>query len=260
MRKAKKIFAVFVILGGFILSIFFIRDAVNNKAVSQLADLGSSAPTEGSILLNTNFENTLTGAYIKKLTENLETANPNGFPIINNELTPNVPDTSNVNQWLKQEADNITIETLKPAISDQELIISDDQSPNAVSVYISQYNIIFEKNFNSLPANINLNVDSSTFDDFIKLINWVSGQYKKINKELLVLPAPKNILNFHKGLIQNNAAEAALYDMVVNYQKDPVKTMMVIPLRNEIIKEKQIIQADVTDLLKNLNSAGTPTN
>lgn len=251
MKKFKKILAFSAILGSLVLSIFLIRDGFDKKAISQFADLGQNAPVENFPLLNIDFENTITGAYIQKLTESLQAANPNGFAIIDGNPTPTVPDITNINQWL--EANAITIDSLKPSISDNNLITSEDQSHAAIANYITQYNLIFEKHFSSLPANINLNVETSVFNDFIKLVSWVSEQYKKINKDLIILAAPKNILNFHKSLIQNNGAEAALYDLVVNYQKDPLKTMLATPLRNEIIKEKQEIQTNLANLLKNPN-------
>lgn len=250
MSKVKKIFSFGVVLTGLGLSVFLIRDAVNNKAVSQFADLGQNALTE-NFLLSFDSDNTVTGAYLKKLTESLQTSNPNGFPIINNQLAPNVPNLQNINQWVDLEKQKININSLKPEINDKNLVISGDQSAEAISNYITQYNLIFEKHFSSLPANMNVNADTSTFDDFIKLLKWASEQYKKINNDLMALAAPSNIINLHKDLIRNNAAESAIYDMVVNYQKDPVKTMLVIPLREEIIKEKQAIRTSLANLLKN---------
>lgn len=258
MKKFKKILAFFAVLTSLALSIFLIRDAVNNKAVSQFADLGQNAPVENFPLLNIDFKNTITGAYIQKLTESLQAANPNGFAIIDSNLAPAVPNVASINQWL--EANAITIDSLKPNIGDKDLLVSEDQNAEAVADYVTQYNLIFEKHFGSLPANINLNVETSSFNDFIKLLGWVSEQYKKINKDLIILVTPKNILNLHKGLIQNNGAEAAIYDIVVNSQKDPVKTMMVMPLREEIVKEKQAIRTSLANLLKNLNTSVAPTN
>lgn len=250
MRKVKKILAFSTVLVSLVVSVFLIRDGFDKKAVSQFADLGQNAPIENFPLLNVNFENTLTGTYIQKLTESLQAANPNGFPIINDNPTANVPDVTDINQWLERETANINIDSLKPVINDNDLRISEDQSTEAIANYVTQYNLIFEKHFNSLPVNINLNVDTATLDDFMKLLDWVSEQFKKINKDLIVLPAPKNIISLHKDLIRNNAAEAALYDLIVNYQRDPLRAMAITPLRNQIIKEKQEIRTNFANFLK----------
>lgn len=256
MRKFKKILAFSAILGGLALSIFLIRDAVNNKAISQFADLGQNASVENFPfeMMGADLESTMTGAFMEKLMEALQNANADGIPTLNNELTPNVPDIQNINLWLQQEMQKTTAESLKPAINNADLIISENQSSEAIANYITGQQLIFENNFSAPPVNINLDPATATLDDFMKLIAWASGQFKKANKELYGLAVPKNLLDFHKETIRLNAAQATIYDITVNYQKDPVKTMIAMPLRKNVAEEFKTVRTNLENFLKNQNN------
>ena len=141
------------------------------------------------------------------------------------------------------------------SIPDSEIIISDDNSPEAIGQYYSQLNIIFAKYFSTDfegPAeNNNFTIATKAIEtkNFSRLELMIKS-YTKFYQDLKQISVPSTWKNIHKKYLAIMLSSANVFESIKQINDDPLKTYIALQQYSTVNQMFIDIIAEVTELTK----------
>lgn len=219
------------------------------KTISQNSGQKSenSALTTNKNSQNANNNQNLTDQLAKNIGQKILESNPNGAEIINGEPSLTVPNPEEItSQLLVESAQNFDPKSLYPAIKDSDLIISNDNSKEALNKYFAEFQKIVSIAAQNIPEKI--------FSEELTLenITLLKDAYKKTIQNFYNLTAPSSVLDAHKKQIELLTAKKNILEKILNYQEDPMVTILAANELEKIDKEFVEFSIKLSGIIKNL--------
>ncbi|MEK9186349.1 MAG: hypothetical protein AAB885_02050 [Patescibacteria group bacterium] len=172
-------------------------------------------------------ESNSTEEIAKKLTEDIIAKNPNG-PETGNDgglLSLSNPDKI-ISEMLADSLSKFDYDSLKPDISDKEMIILSADDEKSRTSYLESLNEIVSDELSSLPK-------QPEVDQF----GAIAAAYDRAVKKLYNLPVPKSFSSIHKETVRLFFAQEKIFSYIADYQNDPLTALLSLQATDLVSEE-----------------------
>lgn len=135
---------------------------------------------------------------------------------------------------IEQTFSDITVEDLRPNISEESLHIIKSASKETLTAYFNNVQSIFARNFPPRPA---FNWSNPSQVDFAGLLTSFQGA----SAELMKLAVPQPLAQLHRELITVLGAQANALMILKNYEADPAQAAIAIEAGQRFTEELQLV-------------------
>ena len=149
---------------------------------------------------------------------------------ITDPLSLSAINTSNqvIDAAIQEIATNSSQEFSLPYISDEEIIISSDNSTKAIKSYARKISEILDsqtvKKYGSESEAIYFSIQNNDFTEIKEYVEF----YKKASQEIKQVPVPSILKEIHKEQIGIFQTISNIHQAISNIQKDPLRTSIAI--------------------------------
>lgn len=216
------------------------NNLVSNKPfIEQLKSRGLS----GNLLLTAeSSQENVTKNFTKNLVKNIQEENPTGPTTDINGKGLNVPSPDQIALDLIIKAQSsFDPSKLKPAIKDNDLNISQDNSRDSLINYLKNlYKIMGDsgKLLTGDPAEKEMDMEE---------VNQFISMYEMAYKNLFPVNVPSSLLSIHKKELQLLGAKWATYTAIKNYEQDPLLAILVAQNLNQLDNEFADLNKEIKD-------------
>ena len=181
-----------------------------------------------------------TQALAEVISKQLINENPTG-PVLDEGLKKlRAPDVSEIiNNYLKDGADNFNYQALKPEINDTDLSVIADRSPEALDAYLQKFlGILAQIYKNRAPQ-------TEATSDPRGAAGELAGIYGDYMARLYGLAVPEPLAPAHKKQIASVAATKKIFEIMRDYDNDPLAAVLALNSLN-------VIQAENVDIYREM--------
>jgi len=170
---------------------------------------------------------------------------------ITDPLSLSAINTSNqvIDSAIQEIMANSSQEFSLPYISDEEIIISSDNSTKAIKSYARKISGILNsqtaKKYETESEVIYFAVQNNDFTEIKEYIEF----YKKVSEEIKQIPVPSIFKEIHKEQIGIFQTMSNIHQAISNIQKDPLKTNLAIEQYKTIVNLTFEISKRIIDIL-----------
>lgn len=252
--RIRRVFAFLIIVFSIAFSGWVLKDAINQRIFGFVG-------FENEFLVETPPDESgnrqtlgLTDIFVQKIGEELTLTNNGELTALDDGgLAVKVPTSTSVNEWLAEQMEKFSADSLKPEIADGELVVNPDQSEAAILDYLDKMQAILLGNFSDLPP-LNYSAGGSpSADDLLRFLDELLPRYDKTIAELRGLPVPQNVLAFHKEEIRLLAGQKEIYKTLRGYRADPLKALITAAANKKISEDFTVLQNNFLEFLENHN-------
>lgn len=190
--------------------------------------------TNEELIQSRPLPNNLTHALAQSLTKKMMEGE---MGLITDALDPASISTSNqaVNAAIQETVNKALLDFLLPNISDQEIIISSDNSQAAIQNYAreiselmnKQEEKVFTGQEKTFESESELFYDAIQNRDFTEISKYLE-LYRGASEAIKQIPTPSNLANIHKELIGIFSVMSNIYQAVKEIDTDPLKTNLAL--------------------------------
>jgi len=185
------------------------------------------------------FTTGLTADLSKNIAELLIENNPNGPQNIDGKSKIIAPDPQTIAEQLFRGAnEKFDLANLTPVITDNQIVISPENTPEALAAYLNRFRKIFTDGAAQQPQN----PSEDYLPETIKA-------YQNVIQNFYNLSVPKSAAEFHKKLIALLEAKKNIFEKLFNDQKQSSDPVLIIAAANA----REQIDLGFADLLKNFS-------
>jgi len=176
--------------------------------------------------------------------------NPDGPQTVDGELQLNVPDPEELAaQVLAEAATKFDPESLKPTIHDSDLIISQDNSKEALIQYFFEINKIVSDSAQEISSS----VPNNSENDWLVFVYQLTDAYQESADKFYKLSVPESALEIHKKAIQLLGAKGVVFEKMKNYEGDPITAILALKYLDDLDIQFQNLQEETMEFVKNNN-------
>ncbi len=186
-------------------------------------------PIENDLLLPSNSSN-LTENLIRGLARELVAANPTGPQILRGQQSVLPPNGATLETLLNQNAADVDAKDFQGVLKDEEVKIKANYTPEDITAYFKVTNTILA-NTVSGPRYKGLE-NQEPSEGMLLAIGLI---FDEATQQLKNLSVPKPLTEFHKKLLVSLINQQNIFEVLGNYQNDPVKTLLVENVADQII-------------------------
>ena len=217
------------------------RDPLKPGPDDKLPDLETKSPSGITDLNPEDYRVTnLTGQMAKTL----------GFQVLNGAKNNFiVPSESELLDSVSEKTLTGFTALFHPQISENDLIVINDNSEENLAKYLQSFNKIVVEN--PLPEKSQEEVflqaiRDKNFSGAEEYINY----YQKIIQELKAIPAPKTVLSHHKRFVELLLAKIAVLENLKEIKRDPLKVIIALQEHEKINEEIQQLFSEFGNLFQ----------
>lgn len=195
---------------------------VNDGGENSAGDLPPPPPIDPS-----NLTESLTGRVIHELI----TSNPDGPTLIDNKPVLRLQDFENLDKRISEDAVNLNIdELIKTEVPENEIKILSEYGAKDITNYAESVNQILQETVNSEKSR-ELAKKEVTPESLIA----VQLIYSQAARGIKSLAVPQPFAKAHQKLVVMIGNQQKIFDVSGDYQRDPLKSLIVINKAREII-------------------------
>ncbi len=215
-----------------------IESIKNNNSISDKPFIEPIADSQNLQPQNNPANDNLTEVFAKGIGQAIKQNNLPGPQSLNGQNVINVPDADAVANNLIQEAtQKFDPSSLRPIIKDSDLIISQDNSKEAIKNYINDFQKIVKDASLKIPQSLFL--EELTLGKLAQLINIYGETINKFYK----LNVPSSAISMHKKQLELLIAKKNIFEKITAYENDPIASMLAA-------QELQKVDSEFVELSK----------
>ena len=196
----------------------------------------------------TNKEENLTNLFASSLGKIIIENNPDGPANIDGKNGLVVPDPESIAiELLAEAAKKFDPSKLRPTIQEKDLKILEDNSKEALSNYVLNFQNIIKGEAPKVPKAIFGDPDNLTLEDISRL----SLVYQEIVQKFYKLPVPKSALEIHKKEIELSGTKRNIFEKIKNYQTDPIATILATQELKKVDQEFAELDKKLSEFINN---------
>ncbi len=214
----------------------FAEPSRSNTVTKESAKAAAEALLKNSLPAELFLKNT-TEELAENISKKIIEKNPDGPGSVGAQKLSVPNPESIVNDYVQKGIDGFNYNALKPKITDSDIRIIADESSEAFSTYVKSFFGILN-NGGEVPSG-----DPQTA---LATMIRVYGDYLT---GLYALPVPKIFAELHKQQIALIAAEKNIYELVQNYEEDPLKAILAM-------KALEVSKSEITNVYTEIVKLG----
>jgi hypothetical protein len=169
-----------------------------------------------------NLGDNLTENFTKGIGRIIYENNPSGPQDFYGEKVLNTPDPEKIAESLLAEAANkFDPSFLRPIVKDDELVISENSSKEALINYFYDANKIMVSEAEEIIPDLDMSKELT-----IEEIALIATAHQKAINKLYKLAIPKLVVKIHKQEIELLSATKNIFEKILNYQNDPFTAIL----------------------------------
>jgi hypothetical protein len=200
----------------------------------------------GIELADTTNDKNLTNILTKKISDSIIEKNIEGLKSADGEAMISAPAPEQMIEDLIIETQkNFDPSILSPEINESLLMISKDNSQEALSEYFTSFaNILISAN-EKMPTSIN-NPEEMNISDFTK----IKEVYEYTVDEFYKITVPSLALDIHKKEIELLSIKKIIFEKAANIENDPVSALLVADELLKTTEEFDTLRLEIEDFIK----------
>jgi len=192
----------------------------------------------------------LTEFFIKNVGEDITKQGPGGPANIDgvsysSYLSAPDPELT-VEELIAEAAEKFDPETLRPTVNDTDLTIYGDNSKESLASYFNDFQKIISDASEEIP------LEFVTGEITMEGMALVAEIYGKSIDKFYELPVPSSALSFHKRQIELLGVKKNIFETIINYQKDPITTVLAIQELEKNNREFEELAAQMSKFISEL--------
>ncbi len=159
---------------------------------------------------------------------------------------PRIVAPQTVTQALDTQLKSFDINTLRPHFTRDSVVIIENPTDASRVNYIRSYTAI-------ITSKLADNYLTSKSEPVRAEFQSLAGAYKNTVAALLTLPVPNDAVEIHIQTLEIIGAQANAFNLIANYQDDPLKAVLATRLQEEISKEASQVRQKMVSYIKEHN-------
>ena len=230
------------------------ESANNNNLVSrepfvENIPLGSRGSTPLDNFASNGASENLTDGLTEGIKNALSLYNPNGTIDMNGQQKIGVPDPEALSENLLAEAaQKFDPNSLKPAVAEKDLKISNDNSKESLRNYFNSFNRIINDSAAALSKETlsATEINPGQMEEFILM-------YNTAYKNLKIISVPSSLVKIHQQELELLGAKSAIYRALKNYEADPLLSILASENLEKFDQEFSNLDKEIAAFIKNNN-------